>query len=97
MHRTSSNTAGRCQLPKLAEHVSLSKTGSGAALLDEAGGHYWQLNSVGYEMLTHLLTKGSIDETVIYITHRFEADSDQARSDLLALIDDLRAASLLRM
>lgn len=88
---------GRCQLPKLAEHVSLSKSGSAPALLDEAGGHYWQLNSVGYEMLTQLLAKGSIDETVIYITQRFEVDAEQVPRDLLALIDDLQAAHLLQM
>ena len=82
-------------MPKLRNNISMCSNGSGLALLDEARGEYWHLNSVGREMLDELLADISVEEVVARLATRYDAEPAQIRHDVDKLIAELQAAHLL--
>lgn len=83
----------------LAPDVTVTPVESGAVILDGRRGRYWQLNASGAAVLQQLLAGNSPDATAASLSVRAPtAVTDaQARQDVLALVDTLRAAKLVEV
>ncbi|MEV6973495.1 lasso peptide biosynthesis PqqD family chaperone [Kitasatospora sp. NPDC093806] len=79
---------------RLRDDVTLVATDYGAVLLDERAGRYYQLNPTGQLAAEHLLAGHGTDEIVAAITAAYDVTDEHAGADLLALVDQLRAAGL---
>ncbi|MEW1654765.1 lasso peptide biosynthesis PqqD family chaperone [Streptomyces sp. NPDC093707] len=80
----------------LAEGVSLAETDSGAVLLDERSGRYWQLNGSGARVLQKLLAGAALAEAGAAAANGAKVPSDQAEQDVNTLLDKLHQAGLVR-
>ncbi|MGP3926773.1 lasso peptide biosynthesis PqqD family chaperone [Streptomyces sp. 8N616] len=78
----------------LADGVSIAQTGSGAVLLDERSGRYWQLNSSGARVLEKLLAGESVGEAGAAAASGTRVAPEKAAGDAAALLERLQAAGL---
>ncbi|MGH3694703.1 MAG: lasso peptide biosynthesis PqqD family chaperone [Pseudonocardiaceae bacterium] len=74
--------------------IATTDTDDGLVLLDERTGRYWQLNPTGAHVLAALLEGRHPDDIAAGLATRYRIDVQQARSDVTALTDHLRAANL---
>ncbi|MEV7345829.1 lasso peptide biosynthesis PqqD family chaperone [Streptomyces sp. NPDC093544] len=81
----------------LARDVTLTPVESGAVLLDGRRGRYWQLNASGSTILRKLLDGDTPDVAAASLSAAAPVSDDQARQDVMALIDSLSAANLLEV
>ncbi|MFF5481893.1 lasso peptide biosynthesis PqqD family chaperone [Streptomyces sp. NPDC012935] len=81
---------------RLHPDVTMAVTDDGAVLLHQRTGRYWQLNNTGVLVLRGLLDGDSPEQTADALVDRHRADLADARRDVSALVDGLRAAQLLR-
>ncbi|MFJ8623801.1 lasso peptide biosynthesis PqqD family chaperone [Kitasatospora sp. NPDC093550] len=79
---------------ELRPDVTLTPTGSGAVVLDERSGRYFQLNRTGLHILQSLLDDRTADEIATDLSGRYPVTADQARTDVAALLGSLRTAGL---
>ncbi|WP_369359738.1 lasso peptide biosynthesis PqqD family chaperone [Streptomyces sp. cg2] len=80
----------------LAEGVVLAETESGAVLLDERSGRYWQLNGSGARVLQKLLAGAVPAEAGAAAANGAKVSSEQAEQDVNTLLDKLHQAGLVR-
>ncbi|QHC23561.1 lasso peptide biosynthesis PqqD family chaperone [Streptomyces sp. GS7] len=78
----------------LTAHTLTTDTDDGAVLLSQRTGHYWQLNSTGAYALQRLLAGRTTDQVAKEFAERFGIALDQAREDLAAMTDQLRASGM---
>ncbi|MFE6908569.1 lasso peptide biosynthesis PqqD family chaperone [Streptomyces erythrochromogenes] len=81
----------------LARDVTLTSLDSGAVLLDGRRGRYWQLNQSGSAILRRLLDGDAPDEAAASLSAAAPVSEDQARRDVMALIDALSTAQLVEV
>ncbi|MFG3255105.1 lasso peptide biosynthesis PqqD family chaperone [Streptomyces sp. NPDC048172] len=80
---------------RLRDGVSRADTDTGIALLDENSGMYWNLNGTGALVLRTLLEDGGTQELAVRrLTGEYAVDSDSARADVLALVEQLGTSGL---
>ncbi|MEU8425046.1 lasso peptide biosynthesis PqqD family chaperone [Micromonospora sp. NPDC048835] len=79
---------------KLSSHVTIAETDSGAVLLDERAGRYWQLNDTGILVVRCLLAGGSVETAVALLRERFLHTDQEAATDVARLVTMLRQAEL---
>ena len=78
----------------LTERVQAVETGYGLVLLDERAGRYWRLNETGTVVVAALLAGDAPEQAAGQLARRFDITEDDARRDVAALVDGLRAAGL---
>lgn len=84
-----------CTGIKLARTVVTAPVDDGLTLLDNRRGTLYHLNRTGAGILTALLNDGGTIKSVIAtLVDRYGIDEDQARADVTALVDNLRARGL---
>ncbi len=81
---------------KLRKGVVLTRTEEGTFLLDTRGGSYWHLNPSGLEVLESLVRGEALDTVVDRIAAEQEVDRAVVAGDCATLVQDLRAARLLK-
>ncbi|WP_431046027.1 lasso peptide biosynthesis PqqD family chaperone [Streptomyces sp. P1-3] len=79
---------------RLRAGVSTAETDYGTVLLDERGGHYWELNPTGALVVRTLLGGGAEPEAVDALIAEFDIDRAQAARDVAELVQELRASGL---
>ena len=79
----------------LCQHVSVVTTDYGAILLDRSSGQFWALNPTGALVLSTVQESGDEKEAVDAVLRNFDVDPDTAHRDVLALLEQCRAAGLL--
>ncbi|MBO4256232.1 lasso peptide biosynthesis PqqD family chaperone [Streptomyces griseorubiginosus] len=80
----------------LAEGVSVAETDSGAVLLDERSGRYWQLNAAGARVLNRLLSGDTPARAGIVAANGASVPAERTEADAHALLEKLRQAGLVR-
>ncbi|MCF1594969.1 lasso peptide biosynthesis PqqD family chaperone [Streptomyces muensis] len=80
----------------LADGVSLAETESGAVLLDERSGRYWQLNGSGARVLSALLAGQTAAQAGATAANGTRVPPERAEGDVRALLEKLRQAGLVR-
>ncbi|MFG3256069.1 lasso peptide biosynthesis PqqD family chaperone [Streptomyces sp. NPDC048172] len=78
----------------LTPDVVLTDTGHGAVLLDERHGRYFNLNATGSFVLHALLDGAGHDQAADRLRERYGIGTQQAHTDVTALVDALCAAKL---
>lgn len=78
----------------LAPDIAATEVEHETVLLDERRGRYFKLNPTGALVLRTLLGGEDADRAAAVLSERFDIDPQQARADVSALIDALRAARL---
>ncbi|WKX69134.1 lasso peptide biosynthesis PqqD family chaperone [Streptomyces sp. XD-27] len=79
---------------RLRAGVSTAETDYGTVLLDERGGHYWELNPTGALVVRTLLDGGAEPEAVDALIAEFDIDRAQAARDVADLVRELRDSGL---
>ncbi|MFE6054109.1 lasso peptide biosynthesis PqqD family chaperone [Kitasatospora sp. NPDC056446] len=79
---------------ELGPDVTLTPTGSGAVVLDERTGRYFQLNRTGLHILRSLLDGRTAEEVAADLSDRYPVTTARARADVDTLRDSLRTAGL---
>ncbi|WP_327697687.1 MULTISPECIES: lasso peptide biosynthesis PqqD family chaperone [unclassified Streptomyces] len=81
----------------LARDVTLTSVDTGAVLLDGRRGRYWQLNQSGSAILRRLLDGETPAATAASLSAAAPVSEEQARQDVLALVESLSAANLVEV
>ncbi|WP_438297254.1 lasso peptide biosynthesis PqqD family chaperone [Streptomyces sp. HUAS TT7] len=81
---------------RLREDVSIVKTDYGSVLLDERSGRYFQLNPTGTQVAEGLLAQCSPEDIARHLVRDYDVTTAQAEADITALVEQLRAAELVR-
>ncbi|MBR8641359.1 lasso peptide biosynthesis PqqD family chaperone [Streptomyces tuirus] len=76
--------------------VTMAETEDGAVLLHQRTGRYWQLNRTGVLVLRRLINGDSREQAANKLVVQHRADPEDARNDVFSLVDQLRAAHLVR-
>jgi hypothetical protein len=79
---------------RLRDNVSLTDTEDGGVLLDGRSGHYWQLNSTGYLIVSALVDGDTLDDVAVTVAEKYRISRDQATTDVTSLVRDLTGARL---
>lgn len=79
---------------KFGADVSTAQTDYGTVLLDERAGEYWELNPTATLVVSTLMAGGDEADAVAALTDEFDIGLAQARQDVEALVQDLRASGL---
>ncbi|MEU8516127.1 lasso peptide biosynthesis PqqD family chaperone [Kitasatospora sp. NPDC048722] len=79
---------------ELSPDVTLTPTGSGAVVLDERSGRYFQLNRTGLHILRSLLDGRTAEEIATDLSERYPVTAAQVHTDIDTLRDSLRTAGL---
>jgi hypothetical protein len=86
---------GNCQNNYyLNQDVFLYPTNDGGQLLDFQQGQFYQLDSLGYEMLTLVLNQG-IETTLTQIVSEYDVDPETLQTDLTQLLQTLETQKLI--
>ena len=80
---------------RLHPDVSAAYTGTGAVLLDQRTGRYWQVNDTGAEVLRALAATGSADRVADRLAEYYDVTPETIARDVAELLDALRAGGLL--
>jgi len=79
---------------KTSDQVLMQKVADEAVLLDLESQSYFGLDPVG-TLIWESITKGESEEEIVtHITAEFDVDSDTARGDLKAFLEELREGKL---
>lgn len=81
---------------KFGADVSTVETDYGTVLLDERAGDYWELNPTGTLVVGTLMGGGDEAAAVAALVDEFDIDPAQAKQDVDALVQQLRASGLAR-
>jgi len=76
--------------------VLMTDTEYGIALLDEETGAYWTLNPTGATIVRTLTGGGDVAAATQALVTDYGVDATTARTDVVELLDALRAADLVR-
>lgn len=79
---------------KFGANVSTAETDYGTVLLDERAGDYWELNPTGTLVVNTLMGGGDEADAVAAVADEFDIDLAQAKRDVDALVQQLRASGL---
>jgi hypothetical protein len=71
--------------------------GGETAILDVASGRYFSLNAVAAEVWEQVQHPVRVADIHAALTQRYAVDSDRCGSDLLQLLDMMRARNLIRV
>ncbi|MEU6666530.1 lasso peptide biosynthesis PqqD family chaperone [Streptomyces sp. NPDC046727] len=74
--------------------VCTAKTDYGTVLLDQRSGEYWELNPTATLVIDTLMAGGDEAAAAAAVTEVFDVTADQARADVGALVEQLRAGGL---
>lgn len=77
---------------RLRRDIAISETADGLLLRDERRGRDWQLNAAGAFVLRAMLAGRGGEELSLSVALKRHIDPDEARRDITALTDYLRAA-----
>jgi PqqD family protein of HPr-rel-A system len=81
---------------RLLPGVSTADTAYGTVLLDERSGDYWQLNPTAAEAVRRLAGGATTAQAAEALAEQFDVDPAQALEDVTALVEQLRAARLVK-
>jgi PqqD family protein of HPr-rel-A system len=81
---------------RLRSGVSTADTAYGTVLLDERSGDYWQLNPTAASIVRRLTGGDSAAQAAAALAEEFDVDPARALDDVAALLEELRAARLVR-
>jgi hypothetical protein len=90
------NLSGRSVVVAAKEQVSC-ELGGEAAILGLANGIYYGLDLIGAKVWTLLQQSRSIDEIRDALLREYEVEPERCQSDLLALLERLRAEGLIEV
>ncbi len=79
-----------------SQHISMSRTEYGAAVLDSRSGRYFQLNPIAAEMLEMLSHGKSLDEVHKTIGAEYSVEPQRVNDDLKRLISHAKASDILQ-
>ncbi|WP_433468698.1 lasso peptide biosynthesis PqqD family chaperone [Spirillospora sp. CA-128828] len=81
---------------RLRPGVSTADTAYGAVLLDEQSGDYWQLNPTAASTVRRLTSGDGTAQAAAALAEEFGVDPARALEDVTTLVEQLRAARLVR-
>jgi hypothetical protein len=81
---------------RLSADVATADTDYGTVLLDQRSGRYWQLNPTGALIVRRLLEGDTPAQAAAALTEEFTVEIDDALADVEELVEQLRAAGLVR-
>ncbi|MFF5481023.1 lasso peptide biosynthesis PqqD family chaperone [Streptomyces sp. NPDC012935] len=79
---------------KFGANVSTAQTDYGTILLDERAGEYWELNPTATLVVDTLMAGGDEAAAAAALSDKFDIDLVQAKQDVNALVQQLRASGL---
>ena len=79
---------------RLSADVSTADTDYGIVLLNQRNGDFWQLNPSGALAVRRLLDGDTPEQAAAALAAEFEVECEEALEDVLALLEQLRAAGL---
>ncbi|MFF5205260.1 lasso peptide biosynthesis PqqD family chaperone [Streptosporangium sp. NPDC000396] len=79
---------------RLPAHVTFTETDTGAVLLDNRRGRYWQTNDTAAIVLKCLLHEGEIGPAVAALRERYPDAAERVTADVQHMIEKLAAAKL---
>ncbi|MER7211972.1 lasso peptide biosynthesis PqqD family chaperone [Streptosporangium sp. NPDC000239] len=79
---------------RLPAHVTFTETDTGAVLLDNRRGRYWQTNDTAAIVLKCLMAEGDLESAVAVLRERYPDAADRAADDVQQMIEKLAAAKL---
>ncbi len=80
---------------RLRTGILATETSAGTVLLDERTGDYWQLNETATSVLRTLAADGTVQDAARRIAEEFDVELSRSLSDVIELVDGLRAAGLI--
>jgi PqqD family protein of HPr-rel-A system len=81
---------------RLRPGVSTADTEYGTVLLDERSGDYWQLNPTAALVVRRLTGGDGTARAAAALAEEFDVDPARALEDVTTLVEELRAAGLVR-
>ena len=85
---------GRITVP---DHVIVRQLGDESVMLDMASGYYFGLDPVGARIWQLLLETSSLAEIVERLAQEYDVTPEQAKSDLVRFVEELKAHGLLNV
>jgi hypothetical protein len=85
---------GRVTIP---EHVMVRQLGDESIMLDMASGYYFGLDPVGARIWQLLSQASSFAEIVDRLAREYDVTPEQAESDLVRFVEELKANGLLNV
>jgi hypothetical protein len=85
---------GRVTIP---EHVMVRQLGDESIMLDMASGYYFGLDPVGARIWQLLSQTSSFAEIVERLAQEYDVTPEQAESDLVRFVEELKANGLLNV
>ncbi|SDM14842.1 lasso peptide biosynthesis PqqD family chaperone [Nonomuraea jiangxiensis] len=79
---------------RLPAHVTFTKTDTGAVLLDNRRGRYWQTNDTAAIVLDRILRHESVESAVADLCVRYPDSAEQITADVQDMLTKLAAAKL---
>jgi len=79
---------------KIEEHALLQKVGDETVILNLNSGEYFTLDTIGTQMVTQFKEHPDPTQVATRITEEYNVDFDQAHSDLIKLLEEMRAHGL---
>ena len=86
----------RSTVSATADQVSSSVEG-GVVILQMKNGVYYSLDPVGAFVWEHMKTPITVEALCALVVSEYEVDGERAQQDLLALLQDLAKARLIRV
>jgi len=85
---------GRVTVP---DHVIVRQLGDESVMLDMASGYYFGLDPVGARIWQLLSETSSLAEIVERLAQEYDVTPEQANSDLVRFVEELKANGLLNV
>ena len=85
---------GRVTVP---DHVIVRQLGDESVMLDMASGYYFGLDPVGARIWQLLSATSSLAEIVERLAQEYDVTPEQANSDLVRFVEELKANGLLNV
>ncbi|MFD0886609.1 lasso peptide biosynthesis PqqD family chaperone [Streptosporangium algeriense] len=79
---------------RLPAHVTFTETDTGAVLLDNRRGRYWQTNDTAAIVLKCLVAEEDLESAVAALRERYPDAAERAADDVRRMVDKLAAAKL---
>ncbi|MEU8381517.1 lasso peptide biosynthesis PqqD family chaperone [Streptosporangium sp. NPDC048865] len=79
---------------RLPAHVTFTETDTGAVLLDNRRGRYWQTNDTAAIVLKHLLHGDDLEPAIAALRERHPDAAEHVVADVQHMIEKLAAAKL---
>jgi Coenzyme PQQ synthesis protein D (PqqD) len=79
------------------DHVIVRQLGDESVMLDMASGYYFGLDPVGARIWQLLLETSSLAEIVERLAQEYDVTPEQAKSDLVRFVEELKAHGLLNV